>query len=163
MEGMVTDLTLARENQTNFEEYLKTNPDASPRIDLTVTVLTTGFWPSYKSFDLNLPTEMLKCVEVYREFYQTKTKHRKLTWIYSLGTCNLNGKFKPKTMELIVTTYEASVLLFFNASDRLSYQEIMTNLTDDDVVRLLHSLSCPKYKILNKEPNNKTISPTDPY
>ncbi|CAL5429802.1 unnamed protein product [Camellia sinensis] len=68
-------------------------------------------------------------------------------------------------MELIVTTYQASVLLLFNASDRLSYQEIMTqlNLTDDDVVRLLHSLSCAKYKILSKEPNNKTISPTDPY
>ncbi|XP_028078412.1 uncharacterized protein LOC114280257 [Camellia sinensis] len=165
MEGMVTDLTLARENQTNFEKYLKTNPDASLRIDLTVTVLTTGFWPSYKSFDLNLPAKMVKCVEVFREFYQTKTKHRKLTWIYSLGTCNLNGKFELKTMELIVTTCQASVLLLFNASDRLSYQEIKTqlNLTDDDVVRLLHSLSCAKYKILNKEPNNKTISPTDPY
>lgn len=35
------------------------------------------------------------------------------------------------------------------------------NLSDDDVVRLLHSLSCAKYKILNKEPNTKTISPTD--
>ncbi|GMP56809.1 hypothetical protein CsSME_00021144 [Camellia sinensis var. sinensis] len=115
MEGMVTDLTLARENQTKFEEYLNNNPNVNPGIDLTVTVLTTGFWPSYKSFDLNLPAEM------------------------------------------------ASALLLFNASDRLSYQEIMTqlNLTDDDVVRLLHSLSCAKYKILTKEPNTKTISPTD--
>ncbi|KAL5996036.1 Cullin-1 [Asimina triloba] len=163
MEGMVTDLTLARENQASFEEYLNSNTHANPGIDLTVTVLTTGFWPSYKSFDLNLPAEMVKCVEVFKEFYQTKTKHRKLTWIYSLGTCNINGKFEPKTMELIVTTYQASALLLFNASDRLSYQEIMTqlNLTDDDVVRLLHSLSCAKYKILNKEPNTKTISPTD--
>ncbi|XP_010269449.1 PREDICTED: cullin-1-like [Nelumbo nucifera] len=163
MEGMVTDLTLARENQANFEEYLSTSPNANPGIDLTVTVLTTGFWPSYKSFDLNLPAEMVKCVEVFKEFYQTKTKHRKLTWIYSLGTCNINGKFEPKTMELIVTTYQASALLLFNASDRLSYSEIMTqlNLTDDDVVRLLHSLSCAKYKILNKEPNTKTISNTD--
>ncbi|KAJ8766403.1 hypothetical protein K2173_022462 [Erythroxylum novogranatense] len=163
MEGMVTDLTLARENQSSFEEYLSNYPNANPGIDLTVTVLTTGFWPSYKSFDLNLPAEMVKCVEVFREFYQTKTKHRKLTWIYSLGTCNLIGKFEPKTMELIVTTYQASALLLFNSSDRLSYSEIMTqlNLTDDDVVRLLHSLSCAKYKILNKEPNTKTISPTD--
>ncbi|KAL0367698.1 UNVERIFIED_CONTAM: Cullin-1 [Sesamum radiatum] len=106
---------------------------------------------------------MVKCVEVFREFYQTKTKHRKLTWIYSLGTCNINGKFEPKTIELIVTTYQAAALLLFNASDRLSYQEIMAqlNLSDDDVVRLLHSLSCAKYKILNKEPNTKTISPTD--
>ncbi|XP_057468036.1 cullin-1-like isoform X2 [Actinidia eriantha] len=163
MERMVTDLSLARENQTNFEEYLGNNPSANPGIDLTVTVLTTGFWPSYRSFDLNLPVEMVKCVEVFKEFYQTKTKHRKLTWIYSLGTCNINGKFEPKTMELIVTTYQASALLIFNSSDRLSYQEIMTqlNLTDDDVVRLLHSLSCAKYKILNKEPNTKIISPTD--
>ncbi|KAG1338628.1 cullin-1 [Cocos nucifera] len=163
MEGMVTDLTLAREHQSNFEEYLNSNPQANPGIDLTVTVLTTGFWPSYKSFDLNLPAEMVKCVEVFKEFYQTKTKHRKLTWIYSLGTCNISGKFEPKTMELIVTTYQASALLLFNASDRLSYSEIMSqlNLTDDDVIRLLHSLSCAKYKILNKEPNTKTISPTD--
>ena len=35
------------------------------------------------------------------------------------------------------------------------------NLSDDDVIRLLHSLSCAKYKILNKEPNTKTISSTD--
>ncbi|RZC80851.1 hypothetical protein C5167_043421 [Papaver somniferum] len=163
MEGMVTDLTLARENQTNFEEYLSGNAHANPGIDLTVTVLTTGFWPSYKSFDLNLPAEMVKCVEVFKEFYQTKTKHRKLTWIYSLGTCNLNGKFDPKTMELIVTTYQASALLLFNSSDKLSYSEIMTqlNLTDDDIVRLLHSLSCAKYKILTKEPSTKTISSTD--
>nr|BAC10548.1 cullin-like protein1 [Pisum sativum] len=163
MEGMVTDLTLAKENQTSFEEYLSNNPNIDPGIDLTVTVLTTGFGPSYKSFDLNLPAEMVRCVEVFKEFYQTKTKHRKLTWIYSLGTCNVSGKFEPKTMELVVTTYQASALLLFNSSDRLSYSEIMTqlNLTDDDVVRLLHSLSCAKYKILTKEPSTKTISPTD--
>ena len=55
----VTDLTLAKENQTSFEEYLSNTPNADPGIDLTVTVLTTGFWPSYKSFDLNLPAEMV--------------------------------------------------------------------------------------------------------
>lgn len=52
-------MTLARENQASFEEYLSNNPQAHPGIDLTVTVLTTGFWPSYKSFDLNLPAEMV--------------------------------------------------------------------------------------------------------
>ncbi|TMW89544.1 hypothetical protein EJD97_017038 [Solanum chilense] len=163
MEGMVTDLILARENQASFEEYVSNNPIANPGIDLTVTVLKTGFWPSYKSFDFNLPTEMIRCVEVFEEFYQTETKHRKLTWIYSLGTCIINGKFEPKSIELVATTYQASALLLFNASDRLSYQEIMTqlNLSDDDVVGLLHSLSCAKYKILNRQPSTKTISPTD--
>ena len=54
-------------------------------------------------------------------------------------------------------------MLLFNSADRLSYSEIMAhlNLSDDDVIRLLHSLSCAKYKILNKEPSNKSITPND--
>ncbi|KAL3525530.1 hypothetical protein ACH5RR_013902 [Cinchona calisaya] len=163
MEGMVTDLTLAKEIQFQFQRYLNNNPAASPGIDLTVTVLTTGFWPSYKSFNLSLPAEMVKCVEVFKEFYQTKTEHRKLTWIYSLGMCSITGKFEPKTIELIVGTYQAAALLLFNASDRLSYSEIKTqlNLADDDLVRVLQSLSCGKYKILSKEPNTRTVSHQD--
>ncbi|KAJ9547630.1 hypothetical protein OSB04_020173 [Centaurea solstitialis] len=163
MEGMVTDLALAKENHSQFNDYLSNNSFANPGIDLTVTVLTTGFWPSYKSSDLSLPEEMVKCVEVFKEFYQTKTKHRKLTWIYSLGTCNVNGKFDQKTIELILGTYQAAALLLFNASDRLSYSDIKTqlNLADEDVVRLLQSLSCAKYKILTKEPSSKTVSETD--
>ncbi|ONK68501.1 uncharacterized protein A4U43_C05F12420 [Asparagus officinalis] len=55
----ILDLTLAKENQTNFEEYLRDNKNVNPGIDLTVNVLTTGFWPTYKSFDLSLPAEMV--------------------------------------------------------------------------------------------------------
>ncbi|XP_071698690.1 cullin-1-like [Rutidosis leptorrhynchoides] len=163
MEGMVTDLTLAKENQNRFSEYLSNNSGASPGIDLTVTVLTTGFWPTYKSYDLCLPQEMIKCVEVFKEFYQTITKHRKLTWIYSLGTCNVNGKFDQKTIELVLGTYQAAVLLLFNGSDRLSYSDIkqQLNLADEDLVRLLQSLACAKYKILIKEPASRTVSETD--
>ncbi|WMV14373.1 hypothetical protein MTR67_007758 [Solanum verrucosum] len=80
MVEMVADLTLATENQNNFQEYLSNNPSLG--IDLTV-----------------------KCVQVFKEFYETKAKHRKLTWIYSLGTCNVNGKFDSKTIELILGTY----------------------------------------------------------
>ncbi|KAM4106885.1 hypothetical protein ACB094_04G099600 [Castanea mollissima] len=163
MEGMVTDIILAREYQTKSVEYLPSNSNANPGIDFSVIVLTSGFWPTYKSFNLSLPTEMAKCVQVFKDFYDTQTKHRRLTWIYSLGTCNINAKFETKTIELIVSTYQAAALMLFNSSDRLSFSEIRTqlNLTDDDLVRLLHSLSCAKYKILKKDPNTKTISPTD--
>ncbi|XP_027941382.1 cullin-1-like [Vigna unguiculata] len=163
MEGMVVDLTLARDNQMKFEKYLQDNSHANPGIDLTVTVLTTGCWPSYKSFDLNLPSEMIRCLEVFKGFYETKTKHRKLNWIYSLGTCHVIGKFEVKNIEIVVPTYLAAALLLFNNADRLSYSEIMTqlNLAHEDIVRLLHSLSCAKYKLLIKEPDNKVISQHD--
>ena len=56
----LTDLTLARENQPKFQKYLVDNVHAHPGIELNVTVLSTGFWCSYKSFDLNLPAEMVR-------------------------------------------------------------------------------------------------------
>lgn len=49
MEGMVTDLQLARDKQRLFEDWRRENADCKPLgMDLQVTVLTTGFWPSYK-------------------------------------------------------------------------------------------------------------------
>ncbi|CAM0881246.1 unnamed protein product [Alopecurus aequalis] len=164
MEGMLTDMAKARDHQTEFETYKSNNyPESFPRVDVSVTVLTTGFWPSYKTFNINLPSEMIKYVEAFKNYYNSKQKHRKLNWIYSMGNCNIVAKFDTKTIELIVTTYQAALLLLFNDFDRLGYSEIVTqlNLPDDDAVRLLHSLSCGKYKILDKEPSNRTICPSD--
>ncbi|KAG8067204.1 hypothetical protein GUJ93_ZPchr0005g15249 [Zizania palustris] len=60
MEGMVTDITVARDHQTTFEEFVVAHQELNPGIDLAVTVLTAGFWPSYKTFDINLPAEMVR-------------------------------------------------------------------------------------------------------
>lgn len=35
------------------------------------------------------------------------------------------------------------------------------HVPEEDVTRLTHSLSCAKYKILNKSPASKTVSKTD--
>lgn len=165
MEGMVNDLQLAKENQRLLEEFLEAHPEKKPAIDLTVTVLTTGFWPTYKFVELNLPEEMIQGVDVFKEFYETRTKHRKLTWIYSLGTCQLLGTFDSREIDLILSPFQACCLLLFNESDTLSYREIQERLLlpPEEVTRLLHSLSCSKYKILIKNPNNKTISSVDTF
>ncbi|XP_059447034.1 cullin-1-like [Corylus avellana] len=163
MEGMVRDLRLAGEYHTRFEEYLSNNPHTNREIDFTVTVLNSNSWPDYKSFVLKLPPELENCVNNFNEFYKTEDGRKKLRWIHPLGICHIMGNFEPRAIELIVSTVQASVLLLFNSSDRLSYSDIKSelNLTDDDVVQLLHSLSGAKYKILNKEPNTTNISPTD--
>ena len=132
MEGMLNDICAAKENQAKYDEYISTNPELHPSVDLSVQVLTTGFWPTYKSSDINLPSEMVcqsvpwsflllgsfcsitwaqlyfqvKCVEAFKEFYQSFKKHRKLNWIFSLGSCHIVGKFDVKPIELILTTYQ---------------------------------------------------------
>lgn len=164
MEGMVTDLQLARDNQQMFTEWLD-NEGAVDKaaVDVSVTVLTTGFWPSYKFVELALPAEMVQGVEVFKKFYETKTKHRKLTWIYALGMCNLTGKFQPRSIELQVTTFQAALLLLFNDDAKLTLEQVTErlHLPAEDTVRALHSLSCAKYKILIKEPAGKAVNPGD--
>ena len=43
MEGMVTDLQLARDTQASFDGWLASDASRKPEVDLAVTVLTTGF------------------------------------------------------------------------------------------------------------------------
>ena len=47
MEGMVNDLQLAREKHQNFTDWKREN-GRSLMYDMVVSVLTTGFWPTYK-------------------------------------------------------------------------------------------------------------------
>ncbi|KAJ0976180.1 hypothetical protein J5N97_018145 [Dioscorea zingiberensis] len=63
-------------------------------------------------------------------------------------------------IELMLTAYRASALMLFIDSETLSFSNIKTqlNLQENDLIGVLHSLSCSKYKILNKEPNSKNVS-----
>lgn len=165
MEGMLQDLTSTREeNENNFKAFLDNNPNVHLEIDFTVKVLNTGFWPRYRSSEINLPSDLVKCVDLFEKFYHTQTKPRKLRWIHSMGICDVIGWFGAKLpVEMTVTTHQAAVLLLFNNSAKLSYSDIQLqlNLQNEDLVPLLHSLSSGKYKILFKQGNNTTVSTAD--
>ena len=66
MEPMVNDVMLLMETQAAFETYLDDYSNIHPRIELTITVLTNGVSPTCKFSELNLPLEMLKCIELYK-------------------------------------------------------------------------------------------------
>ena len=64
-----------------------------------------SFCSAVPPFPPSLPPQV-RCVEMFKDFYATRTNHRCLTWIYSLGSCNVVGHFTAKPIELIVTTYQ---------------------------------------------------------
>ena len=95
-------------------------------------MLTTGFWPTYKSDDLNLPSEMTQCIDTFKAFYDGRTSHRRLRWVHSLGSATVLGQFTPggktKKHDLMVSTYQACILLIFNEQDTHSFSDMQQSL-----------------------------------
>merc|ERR1719421_1570407 len=72
LEGMITDLSLASDLVKDFREHteqLTEGKAALGGVDFSVTVLTTGFWPSYTVQDANLCPEMQKAMQPFHNFY----------------------------------------------------------------------------------------------
>jgi len=162
MEGMVNDLAIAKEKETAFQEWLNIRNTKLP-IDMSVTVLTTGFWPTFKQIEMSLPQEMMVGLEAFNKFHdESQNKTRKLTWQFSMGTVHLKATFD-KVYELIVAPIHVSVLQQFNDCTQLSYADIRdkTKLAEEDLDRALASLTLLKYKILNKSPAGRSIGKQD--
>jgi len=168
LEGMVTDMNLSSDMQTAFADDLR-DKDIKLETDLSVQVLTTGFWPTYKSDDLNLPSEMLQCIEAFKSFYDQRTSHRRLRWVHSLGSATVLGSFvpggKPKKHDLMVSSYQACILLIFNDQDKFSFSEMqqLLNLPAEELKRYALSLCLGKYKIILKDPSTKEVEVGDTF
>merc|ERR1740123_2875837 len=115
---MITDLSLASDLQKDFRDYcdgLTEGRNSMGGIDFNVTVLTTGFWPSYQVQDANLCPEMQKAIQVFHVFYNGRTQHRRLKWIHSLGQATIAMKLNSRKHDLIVNSYQALIMLLYSA------------------------------------------------
>merc|ERR1719343_801171 len=120
LEGMITDLSLASDQQMQFNDWCGTEKNSKcGGLDFSVTVLTTGYWPQYGQPEVTLSQEMSASVDTFSKYYNEKTQHRKLTWVHSLGTATIKAKLKGKQYDLSVNTSQALILLMFqNASEK---------------------------------------------
>lgn len=78
----------------HFIQYVvnMNNPELV-NMDLTVNILTMGYWPTYPATEVNLPAEMVGYQEIFKRFYLGKHSGRKLQWQPSLGFCVLRAVF----------------------------------------------------------------------
>lgn len=171
MEGMMNDLSLASELQKKFELWRAGDGAAKARdigLEFSTTILTQGWWPSFKDVKLVVPPQMTACQTVFQDFYGEVTSNRKLAWCYSQGQALVGAQFD-KAYDLQVTTLQATCLLAFNnlgdSGGDLSFSAVSErlNLPEDVAKRVLHSLSCGKVKVLTKSPAGRTIGTSDSF
>ncbi|XP_060039727.1 cullin-4A isoform X2 [Erinaceus europaeus] len=162
LEGMFKDMELSKDVMVHFKQYVQ-NQSNPGSIDLTVNILTMGYWPTYTPMEVHLPPEMVKLQEVFKTFYLGKHSGRKLQWQTTLGHAVLKAEFKEGKKEFQVSLLQTLVLLMFNEGDGFSLEEIKmaTGIEDGELRRTLQSLACGKARVLLKAPKGKEVEDGD--
>ncbi|XP_053179871.1 cullin-4A [Scomber japonicus] len=162
LEGMFKDMELSKDIMIQFKQYMQNQSEPS-NIELTVNILTMGYWPSYTPMEVHLPSEMVKLQEVFKLFYLGKHSGRKLQWQPTLGHAVLKAEFKEGKKELQVSLFQTLVLLMFTEGEEFSMEEIRTatGIEEGELRRTLQSLACGKARVLNKNPRGKDVEDGD--
>lgn len=167
LEQMFKDIELAREEITSLKSMLEES-QTKPSVDLNVNVLSASAWPSYPDVAAEIPRNIQKALAGFEDYYKMKYSGRKLAWKHSLAHCQLKAQFPQGNKEIVVSSFQAIVLLLFNdkgTREQLSYSEIQgaSNLDDGELKRTLQSLACAKYRVLTKTPKGKDVNDTDTF
>ncbi|NXO97762.1 CUL4A protein, partial [Certhia brachydactyla] len=164
LEGMFKDMELSKDVMVQFKQYMQNQSDPG-NIDLTVNILTMGYWPTYTPMEVHLNSEMIKLQEVFKTFYLGKHSGRKLQWQTTLGHAVLKAEFKEGKKEFQVSLFQTLVLLMFNEGDEFSFEEIKmaTGVEDSELRRTLQSLACGKARVLMKNPKGKDVEDGDKF
>ncbi|CAG9566910.1 unnamed protein product [Danaus chrysippus] len=188
LEGMFKDMTVSNTIMEEFKEHVLQSGNNLHGVDLSVRVLTTGFWPTQSATPkCNIPTAPRSAFDVFRSFYLAKHSGRQLSLQPQLGSADLHATFRaPSTGSpprspppagtahaapaavrrhiIQVSTFQMCVLLLFNKRERLTYEEILneTDIPEKDLVRALQSLAMgkPTQRVLIKHPKTKEIEPS---
>ena len=124
LEGMFKDVELSRDVMSSFRGSPQARAASSSDIELSVHVLTQGYWPTYPPAEVTLPGDILELQKQFGSYYMSKHNGRRLQWHPYLGHCTLKANFPLGRKELAVSLLQTVVLLPFNDCDDLSYHDL---------------------------------------
>ncbi|KAH8371223.1 hypothetical protein KR093_006682 [Drosophila rubida] len=165
LEGMFKDMELSRDINLAFRGHTLSNDRDVTNLDLTVSILTMGYWPTYPPTEVTMPPQFINPQQIFNKFYLEKHSGRKLQWQPTLGNCVLRAQFDAGSKELMVSLFQALVLLLFNDKPTMSYEEILaaTSIEDGELRRTLQSLACGRARVITKTPKGRDIEDGDQF
>ncbi|KAH8284708.1 hypothetical protein KR018_012036 [Drosophila ironensis] len=165
LEGMFKDMELSRDINIAFRGHALSNNRDVHNLDLSVSILTMGYWPTYPPTEVTMPPQFINPQQIFNKFYLEKHSGRKLQWQPTLGNCMLRAQFDAGPKELMVSLFQALVLLLFNDKTVMSYEEILaaTSIEDGELRRTLQSLACGRARVITKTPKGRDIEDGDQF
>lgn len=123
---MFKDIEMAREEIASYKTWLEEREERPP-FDLNVNVLSSAAWPSYPDVQVNVPEAVLKVTAQFEQHYRHKHSGRKLEWKHALAHCQLKCSFPKGAKEIVVSSFQAILLLSFNGIGSMSYSDLQSS------------------------------------
>ncbi|KAG2756581.1 Cullin-domain-containing protein [Suillus brevipes Sb2] len=167
LEGMFHDMKISADTMQAYRKYLE--GVSAPEVEISVTVMTSTFWPmSHSSASCIFPEVLIRACKSFEHFYFSRHSGRRLAWQPSLGNADVRVQFKARRHDINVSTFALVILLLFeNLTDDefLTYEELKTatSIPDTELQRHLQSLACAKFKILKKHPPGRDVDSSDSF
>ena len=160
LQRMFQDMQTSKDLNKSYEEYLANGFSTDESIGTSFQILGAGFWPLQAPTTTFAPPALLvKQYERFTHFYADKHGGRKLTWLWNLCKGEIRANYiksskVPYTFQ--VSTYQMAILLLFNDSDTVTYDDIASTTIlaketlDPSIAIML------KAKVLTASPEGKT-------
>lgn len=163
LEGMFKDMELSKDVNIAFKQHMANMAGEYQVIDLTVSILTMGYWPTYPLMEVTMPAQLVELQTIFKQFYLAKHSGRKLQWQPTLGHCVLKAHFDAGPKDLLVSLFQALVMLLLNDCDSMSFEELKaaTLIEDGELKRTMQSLACGKARVITKMPRGREVESTD--
>ena len=120
---MFKDIEMAREEISSYKSMLEER-QIRHDFDLSVNVLSSAAWPSYPDVIINVPENVLKATASFEQHYKMKHSGRRLTWKHALAHCQLKAIFPKGPKEIVVSCFQAVILIAFNKNESMSYSDL---------------------------------------
>lgn len=123
LEQMFKDVEMAREEMSSYKQMLE-DRNGRNAFDLSVNVLSASAWPTYPDVKCLVPENVAQATVDFEQHYKAKHVGRKLEWKNALAHCQLKASFPKGNKEIVVSSFQAIVLLAFNGGEEMSYNDV---------------------------------------
>jgi cullin-4 len=110
---MFREIELSREEMASYK-MISEERNEKASLDLNVSILSASSWPTYPTVPVIIPPQIKSAIDKFEAHYKSKHSGRKLELKHALAHCQLKAKFPKGNKELVVSSFQAIVLLLFN-------------------------------------------------
>ena len=170
LQRMFNDIQISKDLNSNYKDWhekIKGDSDEKRGLDPSYQILGTSFWPlNAPGTPFAPPQEINKAMESFTAFYNDKHSGRKLTWLWQLCKGEIKANYiratkVPYTFQ--VSTYQMAILLLFNETDSLDYEDIReATKLNDDILEPNMGILC-KARVVNTVPEDGKPQPGTKY